>query len=62
MVSKDYVICPYCKKKHSKTKAIGTSGVVCFNGSELTVECDKCGKDFYVEYEVSYTFRTRKEF
>lgn len=60
-VSKESVICPYCKHEHSKNKAIGTSGIVNYYGSELTVTCDICKKNFHVEYEVQFKFRTSKE-
>ncbi len=37
-VSKESVICPYCKKEHSKHKAICKSGLINFCGSEITIE------------------------
>ena len=52
MVSKDYVICPHCKKNHSKNKAMGATGLVNYCGSEFSFTCDKCGKDIYGTMEV----------
>lgn len=41
MVDKENVICPFCKRKHGKTKALGTSGLVCCTGEEnKTITCD----------------------
>ena len=61
MVSKEAVICPFCKYEHSIMKALGTTGLVCYDGETgKTITCNKCGKDFICDYEVSYKFRTRK--
>lgn len=60
MISKDYVICPYCKKENSKNKAIGTSGLINYVGSERSVTCNKCGKEFRCVYEVSIKYKTSK--
>lgn len=60
MIDKEYIVCPFCKNKHSKNKAIGTSGLINYNGSELTIECNKCGKDFKCIYEVQIKFKTNK--
>lgn len=63
MTSKDYVICPFCKKEkkeHSKNKAIGTSGLINYAGSEHYITCDKCGKDFRCTYEVQIKYKTSK--
>ena len=63
MVDKTFVICPFCKCKHSKTKVLGTSGLVCYNGNEgQSVICDRCGKDFYCDTEIQYKFKTRKNY
>lgn len=60
MVSKDSVICPFCKKEHSKNKAIGTSGLINYNGSECFITCDKCGEEFRCVYEVQIKYKTSK--
>ena len=60
MISKDDVICPFCKKKHSKFKAIGTSGLINYVGSECSITCDKCGNVFRCVYEVQIKFKTNK--
>lgn len=60
VISKESVICPYCKKEHGKNKAIGTSGLINFCGSEITITCDKCGKDFRCNYEVTIKYKTSK--
>lgn len=62
MVSKESVICPYCKKEHYKNKAIGTSGIINYSGSTITITCEKCGKDFICEYEVTIKYKTRKDY
>ena len=63
MVSKDSVICPFCKYEHGRTIALGKSGLVCYNGEEnKTITCNSCGKDFYCDIELSYKFRTRKNY
>lgn len=59
-VSKEKVICPLCKREHDINKAIDTSGLINYCGSSLTITCDKCGKDFYCEYEVIIKYKTRK--
>lgn len=61
MISKDNVVCPFCKYKHSKTKALGTSGLICQVGEEeKKLTCDKCGKDFLCDIEITYRFKTSK--
>jgi hypothetical protein len=60
MISKDYVICPFCKRKHSKNKATGTSGLINHIGSECSIICDKCGKEFRCVYEVQIKYKTSK--
>lgn len=62
MVSKEGVICPYCKAKNSKSKAIGIAGLIIPNGGDFSATCDRCGKEFYGTYEVSIIYRTRKEY
>ena len=63
MVSKYDVVCPYCKKKMGRSKALGVFGTVNINGYEnLTLTCDACKKEVICDVEVSYTFRTRKNF
>lgn len=59
-ISKEKVICPYCKKEHGRNKAIGTSGLINYCGSEITIVCDKCGKDFTCNYEVTIKYKTTK--
>lgn len=59
-VSNEKVICPYCKKEHSKNKVIGTSGLINYCGSEMTIACEKCGKDFICNYIVSIKYKTTK--
>lgn len=61
MVSKDKVICPFCKHEHGKTKALGTSGLICYAGQDdVTIVCERCGKEFICDTEVTYKFKTRK--
>lgn len=60
MVSDEYVICPFCKQKNSRFKALGKSGLINHIGSECTVTCDKCGKDFQCVYEVKIKYKTSK--
>lgn len=60
MISKEYVICPFCKKVHSKNKAIGISGLINYAGSECSITCEKCGKDFRCVYEVQIKYKTSK--
>lgn len=62
MVSEEGIICPYCKKKHNKHKAIGNSGLVNYAGSTFSMVCDRCGKDFYGEYEVRIKYKTHKNY
>ena len=63
MVSKENVICPFCKREHGKTKAIGTSGLVCYVGDYgKTITCEKCGKEFICDVEITYKFKTRKNY
>ena len=62
MVSKDEIVCPYCKKGHSKYRVIGSSGLVNCFGSEFSMTCDRCGKDFYGEYVVDIRYKTRKNY
>lgn len=61
MVNKEKVVCPFCKHEHGVTKAIGTTGLVCYTGeTDKSIICDKCGKEFYCDFEVAYKFKTRK--
>lgn len=60
MKSNDAIICPHCKKNHNKHKAMGTSGLVNYCGSEFSFTCDKCGKEIYGTMEVKITYITRK--
>lgn len=60
MVSKDAVICPYCKAENYKRKVLGDSGLVNYCGTSRMVKCNKCGKDFNCEVEVNIKFRTSK--
>lgn len=62
MVSKDGIICPYCKKINNKHEVIGTSGLINYYGSTFSMTCSKCGKEFYGEYEVSIKYKTRKNY
>ena len=60
MISKDSIICPYCKKEHTKSLVLGTSGVINIFGTERELECTKCGKSFRCEVEVKITYKTKK--
>ena len=60
MISKEFVICPFCKKTHNKHKAIGTSGLINYAGSERGITCEKCGKEFVCVYEVEIRYKTSK--
>ena len=62
MTSKDGVICPHCKKTHNKHKVIGTTGLINCFGSEFSMTCDRCGKDFFGKYEVIIKYKTRKNY
>lgn len=62
MVSKDAIICPHCKKEHNKYRAMGTSGLVNYCGSEFSFTCDKCGKEIYGIMEVTIKYKTRKTY
>ena len=63
MTSKDSIICPFCKQTKSKSKVLGTSEKVNYSGyDDLFITCDSCGKDFYCDIIVSYTFKTRKNY
>ncbi len=62
MVSKDAIICPHCKREHNKHKAMGTSGLVNYCGSEFSFTCDKCGKEIYGTMEVTIKYKTRKTY
>lgn len=61
MVSEIYVVCPYCRKTHSKNKAIGTTGLINYGGGEISLVCEKCGKDFRCSYEVRIRYKTSKD-
>lgn len=61
MISKDYVICPYCKNPHSKNKVLGTTGLINCSGGEHDIVCEKCGKWFHCAFEVQIKYRTSKE-
>lgn len=61
MISKEYVICPFCRKELSKNKAIGTSGLINYAGSECFITCEKCGRDFRCVYEVQIKYKTMKD-
>ena len=58
---KEVPVCPYCKSENNKTKAIGSMGLVNYNGMEISMECSSCGKYFECDVEVSIKFTTRKE-
>ena len=60
MISKDYVICPYCKGKNGKNKSLGTTGLINYGGGESTIVCDRCKKEFYCTFEVQIKFTTNK--
>ena len=60
-VSIDSVICPYCKTPHSKSVIQGTSGLINHNGTERSVTCRRCGKDFTCVMTVTIKFKTIKE-
>ena len=62
MVSKEAIICPHCKKEHSKNRAMGTSDLVNYCGSDFSFTCDRCGKDIYGFMEVTIKYRTRKHY
>lgn len=62
MVSEECVICPHCKAERSRNDAIGISGLINYCGSEFSLKCKKCGKDFYGEYTVKIKYRTRKNY
>lgn len=59
-VSKDSVICPYCKNENKKRVMIGSSGLVNYCGTERAIICDKCGKEFNCEMIVELKFKTSK--
>ncbi|MBR3771639.1 MAG: hypothetical protein IKL07_05165 [Clostridium sp.] len=61
MVSKDKVICPYCKANNAMGKALGNSGLVNYKGGSRSCICDICKNQFHVEYEVLFKFRTSKD-
>ena len=58
--STEYIICPYCKSKSLTNQILGTSGVINTGGTERSVNCKKCGKDFICEVAIKLTFKTRK--
>ena len=60
MVSDEYVVCPFCKHKHSRFKALGTSGLINHSGSKCTIICAKCEKEFRCIYEVTIKYKTSK--
>lgn len=60
MISKEYIICPYCKSNHSKGIVIGQSGIINIFGTERSITCRNCNKDFTCEVEVKITYKTRK--
>lgn len=59
-VSKEYVICPYCKKENLPYKVTGSTGQINYNGMTKGYTCARCGKEFECEMIVSLTFKTRK--
>lgn len=62
MVSEEYVVCPHCKANHNKHDVVGNSGLINYFGSEFSMTCKKCGKDFYGEYIVKIKYKTRKNY
>lgn len=60
-VSAESVICPYCKAKQSKSLALGDTGLINYRGSERTLSCRKCAKDFKCEISVTIKFKTTKD-
>ena len=62
MVSKDYIICPHCKKQHTQNVVIGTSGLINYCGREFSFTCDRCGNEVYGEMEVTIKYKTRKTY
>ena len=60
MVSNEFVICPYCKYANLKNVVLGSSGLINVSGTERTVGCRKCGKEFSCEVQVNIRYKTRK--
>lgn len=60
MVSREFVICPYCKADNLKNIVLGSSGLVNVGGTERMVECRKCGEEFSCEVQVDIKYKTRK--
>ena len=61
MISNEYIICPYCKSKHSKGVAIGQSGVINIFGTEREITCRNCDKSFVCKVDVKIAYKTRKK-
>ena len=59
-VSTDYIMCPYCGARNFKNKAIGISGLINYSGMHVTVDCDRCGKDFNCDVVVTIQYKTYK--
>lgn len=59
-VSKDDIICPYCKRIVNKAKVLGISGLINHAGMTVGCVCDKCGMDFDCEVRVSLSYKTIK--
>lgn len=63
MNDSENIICPHCKRRHSKYKILGSSGLINHSGYEsIYVCCEKCGKDFYCDIEVKLKIKTRKNY
>lgn len=60
--SKESIICPHCGKQHNKHIAIGTTGLINMFGSEFSMTCNRCEKDFYGRFEVEIKYKTRKTY
>lgn len=59
-VSTESIICPNCGTKHSKHEILGSSGLINTNGSERTMECRNCKREFQCIVDVTIKFKTRK--
>jgi|GEM_PF-3478960 len=58
--SKDFIICPHCKREHGKSIVLGSSGLINIFGTTAQLECIQCGKEFDVKVNVGITFTTKK--
>ena len=51
-----YVTCPYCGYEDDDSWEINFDGE-----NDLTIQCDKCEKDFIVHQDIDITYCSRKK-